>query len=104
MASGLTIIFPVVALAVVVVIARFSRRLASRAWAVALGLLLGGALGNLADRLFRPPGVGRGHVVDFLALPHWPVFNLADSAIVSAAVLIVALTVSGRSLDGRGHG
>ena len=71
-----------VAAAVVVVILRLARRLRSAPWAVALGLVLGGALGNLVDRVFRAPAPGRGHVVDFLELPHWPVFNLADSAIV----------------------
>ncbi len=99
-AQGLTIAFTVVAAAVVVVILRLARRLRSTPWAVALGLVLGGAVGNLVDRVFRSPGVGRGHVVDFLELPHWPVFNLADSAIVSAAVLMVLLSTRGSSYDG----
>ena len=68
----------------------------SRGWAVALGLVLGGALGNLADRIFRAPGVLRGHVVDWISLfgpdgEHWPIFNLADSAIVCGAVLAAVL-------------
>jgi lipoprotein signal peptidase len=95
MAQGLTIVFTCVALGVVVVILRVARRLQSGWWAVALGLVLGGALGNLFDRLLRSPGPGRGHVVDFLELPRWPVFNLADSAIVVAAVLMVGLTARG---------
>jgi signal peptidase II len=95
MAQGLTILFTLVALAVVVVILRLARRLQSAWWAAALGLVLGGALGNLLDRLLRSPGPGRGHVVDFLELPRWPVFNLADSAIVVAALLMVALTARG---------
>ena len=95
MAQGLTIVFTCVALGVVVVILRMARRLQSGWWAVALGLVLGGALGNLLDRLLRSPGPGRGHVVDFLELPRWPVFNLADSAIVVAAVLMVGLTARG---------
>lgn len=99
-AQGLTIVFTLVAVAVVVVILRLSRRLRSRVWAVALGLVLGGAIGNLLDRVFRAPGTGRGHVVDFLELPHWPVFNVADSAIVCAAVLMVLLTARGSSYDG----
>jgi signal peptidase II len=99
-AQGLTILFTVVAVGVVVVILRLSRRLRSTAWAVALGLVLGGAVGNLVDRMFRAPGPGRGHVVDFLELPHWPVFNLADSAIVTAAVLMVLLSARGSSYDG----
>lgn len=99
-ATGYTAVLSLVAVAVVVVLVRLAGRLRSRAWAVAFGLLLGGALGNLADRVFRSPGFLRGHVVDFLALPHWPVFNLADSGITVAAVLIVGLSLSGRSYDG----
>jgi signal peptidase II len=99
-AQGLTIAFTVVAAAVVVVILRLSRRLRSLPWAVALGLVLGGAVGNLVDRVFRAPAPGRGHVVDFLELPHWPVFNLADSAIVCAGVLMVLLSLRGLSYDG----
>jgi signal peptidase II len=60
---------------------------------VALGLLCAGVAGNLADRLFRPPGPFRGHVVDFLELPHWPIFNVADMCISGAAVLIMVLAV-----------
>jgi signal peptidase II len=67
---------------------------------VALGLVLGGAVGNLVDRVFRAPAPGRGHVVDFLELPNWPVFNLADSAIVAAAVLMVLLSARGSNYDG----
>ncbi len=62
-------------------------------WAVSVGVLLGGALGNVTDRLLRAPGVGRGEVVDFLELPRWPIFNVADMAVVSGAVLIVLLSV-----------
>ena len=100
LAQGLTVAFTVVAGIVVVVILRLSRRLRSTPWAVALGLVLGGAVGNLVDRVFRAPAPGRGHVVDFLELPHWPVFNLADSAIVTAAVLMVLLSALGLSYDG----
>lgn len=100
MAQGLTVVLTVVAAVVVVVILRMARRLRSSAWAGALGLVLGGALGNLTDRVFRAPSPGRGHVVDFLELPRWPVFNLADSAIVVAAVLMVVLSARGVSHDG----
>jgi len=97
--TGATIVFTGVAVAVVVVIARTARRLRSRGWAVALGLLLGGALGNLTDRVFRAPGPLRGQVVDWIQLPHWPVFNLADSAIVVGGVLAVVLSLRGIELD-----
>jgi signal peptidase II len=100
-ATGMTWVLTVIAVGVVVVLVRIARRLHSRAWAVTLGLLLGGALGNLSDRMLRSPGVGRGQVVDFLELPHWPIFNVADSCIVSAGVLVVLLTVLGFGLDGR---
>ena len=95
MAQGLTVVLTALALVVVAVILRMASRLRSTWWAVALGLVLGGALGNLVDRLFRAPGPGRGHVVDFLELPSWPVFNLADSAIVFAGVLMVLLSARG---------
>jgi len=98
--AGSTVLFTAVAAAVVVVIVRTARSLGSRGWAIALGLLLGGALGNLADRLFRAPAPLRGRVVDWLELPHWPVFNLADAAIVSGGVLAVLLVLSGIELDG----
>jgi signal peptidase II len=98
-ATGMTWVLTVVAVAVVVVVLRVASRLHRRIWAVTLGLLLGGALGNLSDRLFRAPGVARGHVVDFLELPHWPIFNVADSAIVTAGALVVLLTLLGIGLD-----
>nr|WP_239072986.1 signal peptidase II [Cellulomonas oligotrophica] len=99
-ATGMTWVLTVVAVVVVVVVARASRRIGSTGWAVALGLLLGGALGNLVDRLVREPGVGSGHVIDFLA--YWRLFigNVADIAIVAAAVLVVLLTARGIHLDG----
>src|SRR6476659_6067269 len=89
-----------IAAAVVVVIVVTSRRLGSRGWAWALGLLLGGSVGNPTDRMVRAPGPGRGHVQDFIELPPWPIFNIADSAIVTAAVLIGMLAVRGISIDG----
>ena len=99
-AQGATILFTGVAVAVVVVIVRTARRLGSTAWAVSLGLLLGGAVGNLVDRLFRAPGIGRGAVVDFIDFRVWPVFNLADSAIVVGGLLAVLLSLRGLELDG----
>jgi signal peptidase II len=99
-ATGATWLLTLIACAVVVFIVITARRLGSRGWAAALGLLLGGSLGNLTDRMFRAPGPARGHVVDFLQLPNFPVFNIADSAIVSAAFLIALLAFRGISLDG----
>jgi signal peptidase II len=101
--TGTTIVFAVVAIAVIVVILRSARRLASLPWAIVLGLLLGGAAGNRIDRLVRSPGVFRGWVVDWIALPHFAVFNLADSAITVGAVLAVLLAVGGRQFDGTIH-
>ena len=99
-ATGSTWIFTVVATVASVVIIRASRRLGSALWALALGLLLGGALGNLVDRLFREPGFARGHVVDFVDLPRLFVFNLADASITAAAVLIALLSWRGVRVDG----
>jgi signal peptidase II len=104
--TGLTVVLTVVAVIVIAVILRAARRLYSASWAVALGLILGGALGNLTDRLLRDPGGGRGHVVDWISLfsndGHvWPIFNLADSAIVCGAVLAAITALRGVDLDGR---
>lgn len=87
LATGMTWVLALVAIAVVVAIVWISRRLGSAGWAIGLGLILAGALGNLVDRLFRAPGVLEGHVVDFISVfapdgEVWPVFNVADSAIV----------------------
>jgi signal peptidase II len=100
-----TFVFPMVALAVVAWIAWMARRLRSLPWAVALGLVLGGAVGNLIDRLFRPPGPFVGEVVDMVSLFHpygqvFPVFNAADSALVCGVVLAVWLELTGRRRDG----
>jgi signal peptidase II len=100
-ATGMTWVLTLIAAAVVVFVVRAARRLDSRLWALAFGLLLGGACGNLTDRIFRAPGVARGHVVDFLEFPHWPIFNLADTSIVCAGVLVVLLTLRGVSWERR---
>ena len=101
--EAFTIIFTCIAAAVIVVIARLARKLYSLPWAIALGLLLGGALGNLTDRIFRSPGVFEGAVVDFIAPKHFAVFNLADSAIVCGGILIVLLSFRGLDPDGTVH-
>jgi signal peptidase II len=98
--TSMTVVFTAIAVGVIVYILRAARNLRSIGWAVALGLLLGGATGNLVDRIFRAPGPLRGDVVDWIELPHWPVFNLADSSIVCAAVLVVLLALRGIRLDG----
>ncbi len=100
LATGATIIFSLVAVGVIVAVLRISRKLASGPWAASFGMLLGGAVGNLIDRLWRAPRPLEGHVVDFLELPHWPVFNVADSCIVIAAVTMVIYTMRGMGYDG----
>ena len=102
--TGATVLFSAVAVAVVVVILRTAKRLRSVGWAICLGLLLGGALGNLVDRMLRAPGPFRGEVVDWIQVPHWPVFNLADSAIVVGGFVAVLLSTRGVSLDGSTDG
>ncbi|WP_406728026.1 signal peptidase II [Streptomyces sp. GD-15H] len=101
--EAFTVLFTVIAAAVIVVIVRLARKLYSLPWAIALGLLLGGALGNLTDRVFRSPGVFQGAVVDFIAPKHFAVFNLADSAIVCGGILIVLLSFRGLDPDGTVH-
>lgn len=102
--GGMTWVFTLAAVVVTVVILRIARRLGSRGWTVALGLLLGGAVGNLLDRLFRPPGFANGHVVDFIAYADWFVGNVADIAIVGAAGLVVLLSLRGIGIDGSREG
>lgn len=101
-AVNMTWVFSIVSAAVVVAIIVFARRIRSMWWAIVLGMLLGGALGNLLDRLFREPGFGRGHVVDFISTP-WmmpAIYNVADSFICISMVVFVLLVVLGVNLDG----
>ncbi|MFN8071007.1 MAG: signal peptidase II [Mycobacterium sp.] len=99
MATGYTWVLTLVALGVVVGIIWMGRRLVSPWWAVGLGMILGGAMGNLVDRFFRSPGPLRGHVVDFLSIGWWPVFNVADPAVVGGAILLVGLSLFGYDFD-----
>jgi signal peptidase II len=92
-----------IALAAVLVVLYVARTLSDRLWAIGLGFLLGGVLGNLTDRVFRSPGLLKGHVVDFIAPTHFAVFNLADSAIVCGGILIVLLSFRGLDPDGTVH-
>jgi signal peptidase II len=98
--TSFTIVFTCLAMVAVVVVLWLSRRLASTGWALALGFLLGGVGGNLTDRIVREPEPFHGHVVDFLMLPNWPVFNVADICINVAAGLIILQTFRGVALDG----
>lgn len=97
MGTSVTALLSIVAVIVVVGLIWFSRKVHSRWWAWGLGLILGGAAGNLVDRLFRDPAVLRGHVVDFMSVGWWPVFNVADSCLV-AGVIVIAVAVL-RNLD-----
>ena len=99
-AEGMTVVFTAIAVAVAVVIIRTMTRLRSMGWAVTLGLLLGGAVGNLTDRLLREPGFARGAVVDFIQVPHFATFNVADSAITIGAALAILLSLRGVEIDG----
>lgn len=92
-ATGYAIVFALISLAVVITVTYFASRITSRAWKLTAGLLLGGVLGNLTDRIFREPGFLTGHVIDWIQIPVWPVFNLADCAIVIAAAISVGLTI-----------
>ena len=102
--TGSTWLFTLIAVVVVVVILRSSRNLGSTLWALCLGGLLGGAVGNLTDRIFRAPGLFQGHVVDFIHPQHFAVFNLADSAITCAAIGMVLLALFGVEFDGSRRG
>jgi signal peptidase II len=99
--TSFTLVLSVVAITVCIVVVRLASRLRDRGWAVGLGLLLGGAVGNLTDRLVRDPAPLKGHVIDFLQIPFgFPVFNLADTALTFAALIIIHRTWRGVRLDG----
>ncbi|MGA8257386.1 MAG: signal peptidase II [Nocardioides sp.] len=100
MGTGFTPVLTVVAMVAAVVVLWFARRIGSLAWGAALGFLLAGIVGNLTDRMVRDPGVFQGHVVDFLKLPNWPIFNIADVCINVAAGLIILQAIRGVRLDG----
>lgn len=105
MADSMTWLLSLIVIAVIVAIIRMAKRLRSSSWAVSLGLILGGAIGNLIDRIFRSPGFLRGHVVDFVSLfeprgEHFAIFNVADSAITIGGVLLVITALRGIEVDG----
>lgn len=102
--TSYTVLLSCVALVAVGVVVWLSARVANRVWALALGLLLAGVLGNLTDRVFREPGPFEGHVVDFIQLPHWPIFNVADMCINVAALLILVQAFRGVRLNGTRDG
>ena len=99
--TSYTLVLSVIALVAVLVVLYVARTLTDKLWAIGLGCLLGGVLGNLTDRLFRAPGPLRGHVIDWIQLPSWPVFNVADMCIDAAAVVIVLQALRGVSPSGR---
>ena len=105
MATGMTWLLALIAIGVVVFIVRMAPRLRSTPWAVSLGLVLGGAIGNLIDRIFRAPGFLQGHVVDFVSVfgpnaEYFPVFNVADSAITIGGISLVITALLGIDFDG----
>ena len=89
--TSVTFIFTILSAAAVAGIAYYAIKIINRWWSLVLGLALGGILGNLTDRIFREPSLFNGHVIDWIELPRWPVFNIADMAIVCGAVLSVVL-------------
>ena len=92
-ATGFTLVFSLLALSVVVAVVYFAPKITSGGWQLCIGLLLGGVLGNLTDRIFREPSFLNGHVIDWIQIPSWPVFNLADSAICVAAFIAFVLSL-----------
>ena len=101
--TGLTVGLSCLAIAATVAVLFVSRRVVDRVWAAGLGALLAGITGNLTDRMLREPGPFRGHVIDFLQLPNWPIFNIADISINVGAGLILLQVVRGIRMDGTRH-
>ena len=93
--TGSTWVFTIIATVVCIVIVRISGSVTNKAWAYSLGALLGGAMGNLMDRLFRSPGFLHGHVVDFIKFPNYPMFNIGDMAVVCSAIFMIYLSLRG---------
>lgn len=93
LASDATVLLSSLKLCVAAFIIYYMRKVDNKGWAVGLSLLLGGVLGNLWDRAARPPGVWRGEVIDWIQLPNWPIFNVADSAIVCSGILMTILAM-----------
>ncbi|ASY13419.1 signal peptidase II [Candidatus Nanopelagicus hibericus] len=92
LATSGTIFLSTFSIIVAAAIFYYGRKVTSTGWAIALGLALGGIFGNLSDRIFRPPGGLQGEVVDWIQIPNWPIFNIADMSVVSAAILIIWLS------------
>lgn len=93
--TGFTWIFTIVAGIAAVAIAVFAWRVTSRAWAILLGLLLGGAATHFGDRMFREPSLGQGHVVDFIAYGNFFIGNVADIVIVGCGIAGIILMARG---------
>ena len=102
--TSYTLVLTCIAIVAAVVVVWTVRRLGSVGWALGLGFLLAGILGNLTDRIFREPSPFRGHVVDFLQFPNFPVFNVADICINIAAAFIIIQALRGMRVDGRREG
>ena len=92
LATSGTIFLSTFSMIVAAAIFYYGRKVTSNRWAIALGLALGGIFGNLTDRIFRSPGGLQGEVVDWIQIPNWPIFNIADMSVVSAAILITLLS------------
>ena len=94
--SSTTWVFTILAFVIAFYIYRTGKKVVRLRWAICLGAMLGGAIGNLIDRLFRSPGVFRGAVVDFIQIPYWAVFNIADMGVSISAVVIAAMALFGK--------
>jgi signal peptidase II len=96
---GATWIFAIVSSLATLVLLWLAPKLETRAWSLVGGIALGGVVGNLIDRLMRPPGFGQGQVVDFISIPfNFPIFNVADIAIVAVAAIVIIAVFQGRPL------
>lgn len=90
-----TWVFTVFAISFSVFLILFAGRIVRLPWKIAAGLGLGGAIGNLIDRIVNEPGIAQGHVVDFIMIPYWPIFNIADSSMSIAVVIIIIASLRG---------
>jgi signal peptidase II len=94
--ASTTWVFTILAFVIAFYIYRTGKKVVRLSWAICLGAMLGGAIGNLIDRLFRSPGVFRGAVVDFIQIPYWAIFNIADMGVSISAVVIAFMALFGK--------
>ena len=98
--TNATWLFTAFSTAISIYILYKAKQIKSGLWQIGAGGILGGAVGNLIDRFINEPGFPNGHVTDFIQLPNWPVFNIADSSVFCSAIFLMVISLRGLNYDG----